>query len=90
MIQIFCLGFCFYFDFIINVSLLLPLILLVNYSMEVSHPPGMPAAIGSVRTDPAIGEPDSMDIDMDIDLGPIEDEENPRSVHDEVVTKITL
>ena len=58
--------------------------------MEVSHPPGMPAALGFVSTGPAIDEPDSMDIDMDIDLGPIEDEENPRSVDGEVMTEIPL
>ena len=58
--------------------------------MEVSHPPGMPTALGFVPTGPAIGESDSMDIDMDIDLGPIEDEENPRSVDGEVMTGILL
>ena len=58
--------------------------------MELSHPPGMPVALGSVPIGQAIGEPDGMDIDMDIDLGPIEDEENPRSIHDEVMTEIIL
>ena len=60
--------------------------------MEVSQPPGMPDALGTcyVSTDLAIGESDSMDIDMDIDLGPIEDEGNSRSVDGQVMTEILL
>ena len=58
--------------------------------MEVSHPPGMPAAPGFVHTGLAMAESDSMDIDMDIDLGPIEDVENPRYLDSEVMTETLL
>lgn len=43
--------------------------------MELSHAPGMPSALGLVPNDPAIEQPDQMDIDMDIDLGPIDDKD---------------
>lgn len=58
--------------------------------MEVSHPPGMPAAPGFLHTGSAMAESDSMDIDMDIDLGPIEDVESPRFQDSEVMTEILL
>ncbi|KAL8796607.1 MAG: hypothetical protein Q9195_000997 [Heterodermia aff. obscurata] len=78
-------GFCFAFPFIVNGRFLL-----LKYRMEVSHPPRMPAALGFVPAGSPIGELDSMDIDMDIDLGPTEDEENARYVDGEVMIEILL
>lgn len=52
--------------------------------MEVSHAPGIPTGLGFVSNGPTVAEVDNMDIDMDIDLGPIDDKELFPSVRGEL------